>query len=117
MLQFRVHPHDDYFFAHLHGLVSLDAWEKVIRQLERAISEAESDRMVLDLTGMVGWLGMPERTAVGALMAKHFARMKKVALFIQPEKITGAVEAEARRNGLDLRLFPSEADAVRWVLS
>lgn len=117
MLQFRIYPHDDFFFAHLHGLVSLEAWDKVIEELERAIGGAESDRMVLDLTGLVGWLGMPERTAVGALMAKRFARMKKVALFIQPHKITGAVETEARRNGLDLRMFPNEEAALRWVLA
>ena len=117
MLKFGIQPHDDFFFAHLHGLVSLQAWDKVIEELEQAISGATSDRMVLDLTGIVGWLGMPERTAVGALMAKRFARMKKVAVYIQPEKITGAVEAEARRKGLDLRLFPNEEDALRWVVT
>jgi hypothetical protein len=117
MLQFRVQPHDDFFFAHLHGLVSMDAWDQVLKDLEHASSGAASDRLVLDLTGLVGWLGVPERTAVGGLMAKRFARMKKVALFIQPEKITGAVETQAQRNGLDLRLFSTYDDAVHWVLS
>ncbi len=117
MLQFRVQPHDDFFFAHLHGLVSMDAWDRVLQDLEHAISDAPGDRMVLDLTGLVGWLGLAERTAVGGLMAKRFARMKKVALFIQPEKITGAVEKQAQRNGLDLRVFSSDDEAMRWVLS
>jgi hypothetical protein len=50
-------------------------------------------------------------------MATHLARMDKVALFIQPEKIAGVVEAEAQRNGLDLRMFSSYDDAVSWAVS
>ena len=49
-------------------------------------------------------------------MATHLAQMRKVALVIQAEKITGVVEAEAQRNGLDLRLFSNWDDAMSWVV-
>lgn len=88
-----------------------------MRELEVALSGSRGDRLVLNLTGLVGWLGVPERTAVGAFMATHLARMNKVALFTQPEKIAGVVKAEARRNGLDLQMFSSYEDAVSWVVS
>lgn len=115
-MQYRIHANDDDFIlAQLSGLVSLPAWDQVLAELEQALAGAASDRLVLDLTGLVGWLGLPERTAVGALLARRFARMKKVALFIEADKITGVVEAEAQRLGLDLRLFPSEAAATAWV--
>jgi hypothetical protein len=117
MLQLRFLPQEQYFLAHLTGLVSVEAWEKGLRDLQDAIGDAPGDRLVVNLTGLVGWLGVPERTAVGALMATHLGRMKKVALYIQPEKIAGVVEAEARRNGLDLRLFSSYDDAVTWAVS
>lgn len=117
MLQLRILPRDDFFLAHLTGLVSIQAWEKALRELEDAISGAQSDRLVLNLTGLVGWLGIPERVAVGAMMATHLSRMKKVAPFIQAEKIAGVVEAEAQRNGLDLRLFSRYDDAVSWAVS
>ena len=71
----------------------------------------------MNLTGLVGWLGVPERKAVGALMATHLGRMNKGALFIQPEKIAGVVEAEAQRNGLALRVFPESEAAFDWALS
>ena len=103
--------------AHIEGLVSSEAWDEVLKKLELAIAGASSDRLVVDLSGLVGWLGLPERTAVGRLMATRLARMKKVALVIQAEKISGAVESEAQRNGLDLRLFPVYDDAVEWVVS
>ena len=50
-------------------------------------------------------------------MATHLARMERVALSIQAEKIAGVVQAEARRNRLNLRLFPSDDEAVRWVMA
>jgi len=114
-MQYRILPNDHFILAQLGGLVSLPAWDQVLVELEQAIAGAAGDRLVLDLTGLVGWLGLPERTAVGALMARRLARMKKVALFIEADKITGVVEAEAQRLGLDLKLFPTEAAAAAWV--
>lgn len=117
MLQLRILAQDEFCLAQLSGLVSVESWAQGLRELEGAIGDAPCDRLVLDLTGLLGWLGVPEREAVGALMATHLTRMKKVALFIQPEKIAGVVEAQARRHGLDLRMFPNQQAAAAWVVS
>jgi hypothetical protein len=117
MLQLRFLAQEKYFLAHLAGLVSIEAWEKGLRDLEDAVGAAPGDRLVVDLTGLVGWLGDHERTQVGGLMAAHLGRMKRVALYIQQEKIAGKVQAEARRKGLDLHIFPSYDDAVRWAVA
>jgi len=116
-LQLRLHPHDDYYLAHIEGLVSLEAWDQVLRKLGQATAPLQRDRLLVDLSGLVGWLGLPERTAVGRLMATHLARLRKVALVIEAGKITGAVEGEARRHGLDLRLFSDGDEAAGWVVS
>ena len=117
MLQLSFLSRDDYCLAHLTGLVSVQAWEEGLRDLEHALGDAPSDRLMVDLTGLVGWLGVPERTTVGALMATHLGGMKRVAIYIQAEKIAGVVQAEARRNGLDLRLFSSYNDALSWAVA
>jgi hypothetical protein len=117
MLQLRVLPQPDFYLAHLSGLVSVEAWEQGLRALEDATNDVQKNRLVVNLTGLVGWLGVPERTCVGALMARHLGHMKTVALYIQAEKIVGVVEAEARRNGLELRLFSNFDDAVTWAVS
>ena len=117
MLQFEIEPQDGFLLVRLAGLVSPEAWEQMLAALERDIQGAPSDRLVANLEGLVGWLGEPERRAVGALMAVRLARMKKVALVIEARKITGVVEAEAQKNGLDLRLFPTHEEAERWVVS
>jgi len=115
MLQFHFLENEQFVHAQLDGLVSLDAWQQTLSALEKHAELARGDRLLLDLRGLLGWLGVPERTAVGTLMAAHFARMKKVALVIQKEKITGVVEAEARRLGLDLKLFADFGEAAAWV--
>ncbi|NPC58100.1 SpoIIAA family protein [Caenimonas soli] len=117
MLQVSILSQDGPVIARLAGLVSLEAWDQALRELNAAISGSRSDRLLVDLGGLVGWLGVPERKAVGALMATHLAQMRKVALVIQAEKITGVVQAEAQKGGLDLRLFSSRDDAMSWVVS
>jgi len=115
VLQFRILPHDELVLAQIAGLVSMPAWERVLRELDEALTARARDRLVLNLTELVGWLGVPERTEVGALMAAHLRGMKKVALYIQREKITGVVQAEAQRRGLELRLFADYEAAVSWA--
>lgn len=116
-MQFRLVPHDDFLLFDVVGVVSPDAWRKVLAELENAMEPLPGDRLVLNLMGLLGWLGVPERRQVGALMGTHFARMKKVALVIQEEKITDVVKSQAQRQGLDLSLFSSYEEAASWVRS
>ena len=117
MLQLRVSPRDGFLLAEIGGLVSIEAWEGVLRELGQAGLAARSHRLVVDLTALVGWLGVPERTEVGALMASHLAPFEKVSLYIQAVKIAGVVEPAARSHGLDLRLFSSWDEAVSWAVA
>ena len=117
MLQLQFEPKDDFLLVRLSGLVSLEAWQKALEELQQALLGAQADRLVIDMGGVVGWLGEPERRAVGALMAGHLARMKRVAVVVEARKITGVVEQEANRNGLVLRIFPAYEDAVNWAIS
>jgi hypothetical protein len=117
MLQFHLLSNDDVLVAQVGGLVSLQAWRQVLRELDEALGDGQPDRLVVNLTQLVGWLGIPERKQVGALMANHLRRMKKVALFIQREKIMGVVQAEAERQGLQLRMFSDYDEALSWAAS
>jgi hypothetical protein len=118
MLHFRLIANDQYSLAHLDGLVSLDAWDVVLQELATALVASPSPpRLLLDMTAVAGYLGVPERTAVGALMARHLSQMQKVAIVVQAHKITGVVYDEAQRNGLNLQLFPDYDDAQAWVCS
>ena len=115
MLHFRVEPQAGYILVRLAGLVSLQAWQQALGELEAALREVPGNRMVLDLMGLLGYLGTFERQSVGALMATHFGKMEKVAVAVHAEKITDVVRSEAHRGGLQLRLFPQLEEAVGWV--
>lgn len=116
-MRLRVSPQNDFVLAEITGLVALDAWDSVLTDLGQAATGAPTPRLVVDLTGLVGWLGLPERHEVGLLMARSLVRFKKVAMHIQPEKIVGTVEAAARGQGLELRMFASREQAVSWALA
>jgi len=118
MLKFELSTREQVAFAQIEGLVSVEAWATVLENLATALqASAAPPRLVIDLNGLLGYLGVPERQTVGALMARHLARMQKVALIVPAHKITNVVHDEAQRNGLNLRLFPCSDDAHAWVIA
>ena len=117
MLKLSIEPREEFILAHLAGLVSVEAWGCALQELEARLDAMEGNRLVIDLMGLLGYLGVPERTAVGALMATHLRKMQRVALAVHGEKITDVVRSEAIRGGLALRLFPSLDEAVLWAIA
>jgi hypothetical protein len=116
MLDYRLTGGEVFALAHLDGLVSLEGWQAVLKRLaDELIAIAAPPRLVIDMTAVLGYLGTPERRTVGALLARHFNGIEKVAVVVQAHKITDVVSSEAQRNGLNLRLFPEYDEAVAWV--
>lgn len=116
MLRFELRAREGFAEARLEGLVSLEAWADVLEELAAALrAGAPAPRLIIDVYPIVGFLAVPERRAVAAMMAKHFAHMQKVAIVVQPQKITGVLQDEAQRRGLSLQLFPNRDDAMTWV--
>jgi hypothetical protein len=116
MLKFELVDAQGFSIARLEGLVSLDAWATVLAELRTALGARNAPpRLVIDMNAVLGYLGVPERQAVGGLMARHLAGMQKVAIVVHAAKITNVVHDEAQRNGLNLRLFPRSEDAQAWI--
>lgn len=115
-MRFTLTAHDRYCEAHLDGLVTVEGWEVVLRDLACALGGAKAPpRLVIDMTAVLGYLGVPERRTVGTLMAQHFKGLRKVAIVVQAHKITDVVRSQAQQGGLDLQLFPEYAEAVAWA--
>jgi hypothetical protein len=117
MMSFELTAGDGFVLVTLDGLVSLDAWDEVLRKIAVALPGDASPCLVIDMRSVLGYLGIPERTAVGSMMASRLDCMRKVAIVVQARKITNVVRDEARRNGLELRLFPDYDDATAWATS
>ncbi len=115
-MQFEIEsPEEGFLLLRLTGLVSIEAWEHALHDIGKLTRPMPQDHLLINLTGLVGWLGVPERTKIGALAATHLAHMKKVAFVIQPEKISGVTEAQANKTGLALRVLSSHDAAVGWL--
>lgn len=118
MLTFEIADSDGFVLVRVEGLVSLDAWEAVLQRISAELATRDGPRRIMiDMRPVLGYLGIPERRAVGAMMAERLSGMQKVAILVQAEKITNVVHDEAHRYGLNLRLFPQHGDAVAWVTS
>lgn len=118
MLTYKLTVHEHYCLARLGGLVSFDGWEAVLGGVAAELAATKAPPcLVVEMTAVVGYLGVPERRAVGALMAQYFKNLSKVAIVVQAHKITDVVRSEARQRGLNLQLFPECAHAVAWVVS
>lgn len=118
MLTFEMTNSDGFVLAHLEGLVSLESWDSVLHGIAAALAARNGPRLLMiDMKSVWGYLGIPERRAVGAMMGERLGSMHKVAILVQAEKITDVVHGEAHRHGLDLKLFPEHGDAVAWLLA
>jgi hypothetical protein len=117
MMKFQLFARGTHIEARVEGIVSAQAWETMLTQLHRELEAHNHDRLLLDLFGLLGFLAEADRRAVGALMAAQLVSMRKVAAAIHAHKITGVVQAEAQRLGLDLQLFPDRQQAIDWLLS
>lgn len=118
MLTFELTASDAFVLVRLEGLVSLEAWDAVLHKIAAVLATRDGPpRLMIDMNSALGYLGVPERRSVGAMMASRLSGMQRVAILVQAEKITNVVHDEAQKHGLDLRLFPHYGDAVAWVTS
>lgn len=117
MLRFELFERGTHIEARVDGLVSLNAWETMLSGLHLELARRGSDRLLIDLFGALGYLGEADRRAVGALLARQLAAMKKVAIMVHASKITGVVQVQAQRLGLNLWVLPDRDEAIAWLLA
>lgn len=99
--------------ARLSGLALLEGWEEMLPRL--GAQAAGDRRLLIVIEGLVGFLGTPERRKVGELAATHLRHCERVAMLVPTEKKTGVTEKEARRLGLEFRVFDDAQEAAAWL--
>lgn len=101
--------------ASVSGLAMLEGWEEMLPRLGE--QTAGDRRLLIVIAGLVGFLGNPERRKIGELAATHLNHLQRIAMLVPPEKKTGVTEKEARRLGLDFRVFSQRGEAMEWLQS
>jgi hypothetical protein len=116
MMTFALDREEGCAVARLEGLAMLEGWMEMLPGLGEATTDVPGGCLLIDLHGLVGFLGTPERRRVGELAAVHLKHLRRVALLVPPQKVTGVTEAAARAAGLDLRVFADGQQARDWLL-
>ena len=76
MLTYEITDSHGFAVVRLEGLVSLDAWDAVLQEISAALATRDGPRrLLIDIMSTLGYLGIPERRAVGAMMGEPFAEL------------------------------------------
>ena len=97
------------------GTASLDAFVALITGMAQETRHHGDRRVLVDLLGVQGELKFTDHFQMGTQAAQHLHHLDKLASVVPPERITHTSEKVAARQGLQLRVFTSRAEAVEWL--
>lgn len=75
----------------------------------------EDDQVLVDLRGVVTPFSTPEQFRIGEEAAASLSHMRRIASVVLPERVTRVSEKAARRNGVNVRVFDDEQQAIAWL--
>ena len=75
------------------------------------------DKVLVDLRHVVTPFDRPEQFRIGEEAAASLSHMNRIASLVPPERVTRVSEKAARRNGVNVRVFDDEQQALAWLES
>ncbi|MBK6008330.1 STAS/SEC14 domain-containing protein [Ramlibacter ginsenosidimutans] len=75
----------------------------------------DEDKVLVDLRGVVTPFSRPEQFRIGEEAAASLSHMRRIASVVPPERVTRVSEKAARRNGVNVRVFDDETQAIAWL--
>jgi hypothetical protein len=75
----------------------------------------EQDKVLVDLREVVTPFSHPEQFRIGEEAAASLSHMRRIASVVPPERVTRVSEKAARRNGVNVRVFDDEQQAIAWL--
>jgi hypothetical protein len=73
------------------------------------------DKVLVDLRGVVTPFSTPEQFRIGEEAAASMSHLDRIASLVPPERVTRVSEKAARRNGVNVRVFDDEREAIAWL--
>ena len=72
-------------------------------------------KVLVDLRGVASQFTRPEQFRIGEEAAASLSHMEKIASVVPAERVTRVSEKAAQRNGVNVRVFDRERDAIEWL--
>lgn len=114
-LTLEVEQRDGYAVARLAGEPSLGQFISFLQLMGVESRSWPHRRALFDLRGVRTLKAFTEHYAIGEEAARQFGHLARVASLVPEDRITRASEKTARRTGLNLTVFTSEAEAIAWL--
>jgi hypothetical protein len=116
--QLEITVEKDYLKGRVSGQQTLTDNEKLVTDLASACIEHKVNKILLDMTGLVGQPGtLSDFQLANFAVEKGLLVFRKVALISAPEnyEFTTFFEAAAQNRGLNVIAFLDEEEALAWI--
>ncbi len=114
-LEASVHRLPDFTSVKLSGPATIDDFVQVIRGMAAESKRLGDRRMLVDQLDISTTLKFTDHFRIGEEVAAHLHHLEKLASVVPPDKITHTSEKVAMQQGLQLRVFTSMREAIRWL--
>lgn len=105
-----------YLHLRVSGPASLKNYFDLIDESAKRPQAEGVGRVLCDLRGVVGRLSFTDQFFIGDVVGQKLQHLEKIASLVASDPDSYNSPKVAKRMGLDLRSFDSEAQAVAWLL-
>ena len=114
-LNVTLHNLPGYVSIKITGPASLEEFVDVIATVGTQTRQRGDKRVLVDLLGVEGEMKFTDHFQLGAQVAQHLRHLDRLASVVPEDKITRTSEKVALKQGFQLRVFTSMAEAVQWL--
>lgn len=97
------------------GPASIKSFVELVSQLGQDTLFWADRKVLVDLRGVEGELAPTEQVFLGEMVARDMQHLAKLASVVPPERLTRNSESAAQELGMQLRVFASREEAIRWL--
>jgi hypothetical protein len=108
--------HEHYGVLRLSGSPSLGQFLSGLEVIAVETATWPHGRLLADLVGISTLTSFTDQFSIGEQSALKLKHLRKVASVVPPQRLTRNSERPARGQGLDLRVFTDERQALAWLL-
>lgn len=114
-LEASIHRLAEFTSVKLSGPATIEDFVQLIRQAGEESRRLGDRRMLVDQLDIPVTLKFTDHFRIGEEVARHLQHLEKLATVVPPDKITRTSEKVAVRQGLQMRVFTTVTEAIRWL--
>lgn len=114
-IDFSVEQREAYTFIRVEGDPSLEEFLHFVEALAGQSRGWPTGRALCDLRNVRTLKSFTEHYAVGQAVGRHLRHLRQVASVVPPDRITHTSEKTAQNAGVNLMVFTSEDEAIKWL--